>query len=162
MRTSSQSPLDLPASRIDLTAWLAIFSDRDYQACSPAHRAAGCFRENGTFGTINVESVGGHLLVHHYLAETFKPGRVVLRSMDTRVYVMHLLPARIEVDWIMEIEPGDNGSSTFRCTVEVRMPALLAFVASVGLLPIFLRAHVIGETPLFAEDIVRKIRDGRL
>ncbi|MBY0561015.1 hypothetical protein [Hyphomicrobium sp.] len=148
--------------RIDLTAWLQIFSDRDYQACSPAHRAAGYFRENGVFGTVNVENVGGHLLVHHYLADEFEPHRVVLRSRDTRVYVMHLLPAKIEVIWIMEVEPRESRSAAFRCTVVVRAPPLLNLVAKLGLLPVFLRWHVRRETPLFAADVVRKIGEGRL
>ena len=54
MKSSSQTVIGLPADRLDLRAWLAILSDRDYQACSPAHRAAGVFHENGVFGTMIV------------------------------------------------------------------------------------------------------------
>ena len=100
-----QTLIDLPAERIDLPAWLAILSDRDYQACSPDHRAAGIFHEDGVFGSVNVESVGGHLLVHHYLAEDASARRIVMRSRNTRVYVMHTVPATIEVIWTLEIEP---------------------------------------------------------
>jgi hypothetical protein len=162
MKSSSQTVINLPVDRIDLPAWLAKLSDRDYQACSPAHRAAGIFYENGVFGSINVENVGGHLLVHHYLAEDASAQRITMRSRNTRAYVLHIAPATIEVIWKLEVEPRDSGSSLFRCTVEANMPALLAFVATLALLPLFLRRHVQGETPQFAADLARKVAEGRL
>lgn len=162
MKSSSQTVIGLPADRIDLPAWLAILSDRDYQACSPAHRAAGVFHEDGVFGSINVESVGGHLLVHHYLSEGASARRIVMHSRNTRVYVMHTVPATIEVIWTLEIEPQDSKSSLFRCSVEVRLPALLTVLGTLTFLPAFLRWHVQGETPLFAADLARKVADGRL
>lgn len=162
MKASSETVVDLPVERIDLPAWLKILSDRDYQACSPGHRAAGTFYENGVFGSVNVESVGGHLLVHHYLAEDATPARIVMRSRDTRVYVMHTAPATIEVIWTVEVQQNDGGSALFRCTVEVRMPALLGILSTLALLPLFLRQHVRGETPLFAADLTRKVAAGRL
>ena len=93
MKASSETVIARPADRIDLVEWLTNLSDRDYQACSPGHRAAGVFRENGRLGSINVESVGGHLLVQHYLDENSRSDHVVMRSRNTRVYVMHLVPA---------------------------------------------------------------------
>jgi len=162
MRSSFQTELDLTADRIDLPAWLGILSDRDYQACSPDHIAAGTFYEDGIFGSVNVESVGGHLLVHHYLAEAASPRRIVMHSRNTRVYLLHTVPATIEVIWTLEVERKDSRSSLFRCTVEVRLPALLALLGRVTLLPHFLRRHVQGETPLFAADLARKVASGRL
>lgn len=162
MKTSCETPIDHPAERIDLMAWLANLSDREYQACSPGHRAAGAFRENGTLGTVNVESVGGHLLIHHYLAAKSEPNHVVMHSRNTRVYVMHLAPATIEVIWTLEVERKDGESALFRCTVETRMPLLLTLFATCGLLPLFLRRHVQGETLLFAKDIARKIAAGQI
>ena len=162
MKASSHSVINAPVDRIDLAAWLQIFSDRDYQACSPGHRAAGCFREKDQFGTINVENVGGHLLVHHYLADVFTAPRVVLWSRDTRVYLLHLWPATIDVCWIMDVQAGDGETTVFTCTVEVRTSPVLSALARLCLLPTFLRRHVVGETPLFAADIARKIREARL
>lgn len=162
MKASCETSIDHPAERIDLMGWLAELSDREYQACSPGHIAAGAFRENGTLGTVNVENVGGHLLVHHYLAATSAPNHVVMHSRNTRVYVMHLVPATVEVIWTLDAEHRDSKSALFRCTVEARMPALLTLLATLGLLPLFLRWHVQGETPLFAKDIARKIGGGAL
>ncbi len=98
MQASSEIVIKQPAERIDLARWVSTLSDGDYQACSPGHRAAGIFSEGGTFGSVNVENVGGHLLVQHYLAVFASPERVVMHSRNTRAYVMHLFPATIEGD----------------------------------------------------------------
>jgi hypothetical protein len=118
-------------------------------------------REDGKLGSINVESIGGHLLVHHYLAVTSESGHVVMHSKNTRVYVMHLVPATIEVIWTLKVEPRNSQTCDFHCTVDVRISRLLALVASLGLLQSFLRRHVQGETPLFAADITRKLSGAR-
>lgn len=98
MRATSQTELARPAEQIDLVEWLSGLSDRDYQACSRGHVGAGTFREDGVLGSINVENVGGHLLVQHYVATEAAPSRVVMHSKATRVYVCHLVPATIEVN----------------------------------------------------------------
>ncbi len=162
MKSSSQTVIDLPADRIDLPAWLATMSDRDYQACSRGHLAAGVYYEDGVLGSINVENVGGHLLVQHYLAEDPSAHRITMRSRNTRAYVLHTVPATIEVVWRLEVEPRDSASSLFRCTVEANIWAPLNLAATLVLLPLFLRWHVQEETPLFAADITRKIAAGRL
>ena len=85
-----------------------------------------------------------------------------MHSRNTRVYVMHLVPATIEVIWTLDAERRDSKSTLFRCTVEARIPMLLSALATVVLLPLFLRWHVQGETPLFAKDIAGKIAAGAL
>lgn len=162
MKTSSQVVINHPADRINLPLWISTLSDRDYQACSPGHHAAGTFTEGGTLGSVNVESVGGHLLIQHYLAVTTSPHHLVMRSTTTRVYLMHLVPATIEVIWTLDVEHGDSESAVFRCSVETRIPVLLSALATLAFLPLFLRWHVQGEAPLFARDIVRKIDTGAL
>ncbi len=157
MKTSYQTVIEHPADRIDLTQWLSNLSDRDYQACSHAHRAAGTFREDGVLGMVNVESVGGSLLVQHYLATKFTPNHVVMRSRATRVYVSHLFPATIEVIWTLDVEPRDGRSALLRCTVETRMPWLLTALSTLSLLPLFLQRHTHEETLGFAADMSRKI-----
>ncbi len=109
---------------------------------------------------MNVESVGGHLLIQHYLAVATARQRLVMHSTNSRVYLLHLVPATIEVIWTLEVEPRD-ASALFRCTVEARIPLLLSILATLALLPLFLRLHVAGETPLFAADIARKTRSAR-
>ena len=160
VKRSSQAVIDQPADRIDLAQWLSTMTDREYQACSRAHRAAGTFREGGTFGMVNLESVGGQLLVQHYIAKEAAADRVLMHSPETRVYVLHVVPATIEVIWTLEVEPRDAKSATFTCKVETRMPPLLGYVGFLGLLPLFLRRHVEEETGKFAADITRKVSAG--
>ena len=160
LTTSCEAVIGYPVDHIDLAGWLAHLSDRDYQACSPGHRAGGTFREGGTFGSINVESVGGHLLIQHYLAAKSAPRHLVMYSRNTRVYVLHLVPATIEVIWTLEVEPRTVASAVFRCSVEARIPPPLSIFAALALLPMFLRRHVQAETPLFARDIARKLGRG--
>lgn len=157
MTCSREVLIDHPVEQIDLPTWIENLSDRDYQACSPAHRAAGIFRQDGMLGSINVESIGGHLLVHHYLAVRAEPGHLLMRSANSRAYLLHLFPVTIEVDWMLEVERRDAAATVFRCTVDARIPLLLFMVARLGLLPFFFRRHVEGEAPLFARDIARKI-----
>jgi hypothetical protein len=70
---------------------------------------------------------------------------------------MHLVPVTIEVIWTLEAEPRGTNGALFRCTVETRMSPLLNVLATLALLPLFVRRHVQGEAPLFARDIARKI-----
>ena len=141
MKTSSQTLIDHPAQRVNLGRWISTMTDRDYQACSRAHHAAGTFRDGGTLGMVNVESVGGNLLVQHYRAAKLAPDQVVMHSTNTRVYVSHLVPATIEVIWTLEAKPRDAQSTLFTCSVETRMTPLLRLLSTATLLPLFLRRH---------------------
>jgi hypothetical protein len=103
------------------------------------------------------ESIGGHLLVQHYYAKKAGANHVLMHSTNSRAYIMHVVPATIEVIWTLEIEPRDSKSAEFACTVETRMPAPLDLVARLGLLSFFLSRHVKEETNKFAADIARKV-----
>lgn len=162
MKTSSQTVIDHPAHRVNLAQWISTMTDRDYQDCSRAHRAAGTFREGGTLGMVNVESVGGNLLVQHYRAAHLAADRVVMHSTNTRVYISHLAPATIEVIWTLEARPRDAQSTVFGCSVETRMTPLLRLLSTATLLPLFLRRHTQEETLGFAADISRKASKGLL
>jgi hypothetical protein len=81
---------------------------------------------------------------------------VVMHSKKSRVYVMHLFPAAVEVIWTLQLQRKDSQSCVLSCTVEAHMPIFLNIVATLGLLPLFLRWHVQEEAPLFARDMARK------
>jgi hypothetical protein len=157
IKASSQATINHPADRIDLAEWLSTLTDQDYQSCSRSHLAAGTYRDTGGWGMVNVESIGGHLMVQHYRAGPSLPHRVVMRSDKTRVYALHLVPVAVEVVWIQEIEPRDDRTATYRCTVEVRMSRILDLAVRLMLLPTFLRRHIAEETVLYARDIGAKV-----
>jgi hypothetical protein len=63
----------------------------------------------------------------------------------------------VGVVWIQEIEPGDDRTATYRCTVEVHMSPPLELACRLAFLPAFLRRHTEEETVLYARDIGRKV-----
>ena len=90
--TQQQAVIDAPIDQVDLEKWLFTLSDSEYQAAAHGHRAAGTFTEDGVRGTINVESIGGTLMVQHYHEVSAEPTRVEMLSKRTRAYVFHLIP----------------------------------------------------------------------
>ncbi len=156
MKTSHATELQIPMAEVDLEEWIFSLSDEDYQAASPQHRAAGVTRSNGARGTINVESIGGTLIVQHYREIAADARGFELLSERSRAYLFHLIPARAEVRWMMAAEPDPNGASLLRCTVELNLSPLLKVLSATIATPFFIRRHVRGETLGFARDIERK------
>ncbi|MEU4235766.1 hypothetical protein [Actinoplanes sp. NPDC026619] len=156
MKTSHCTPLHVPIQAVDLEEWIFSLSDEDYRAASPQHRAAGVTRSNGIRGTINVESIGGMLIIQHYREVTSGAQGFELLSERSRVYLFHVVPVPARVRWTMAVEPGRNGDSQLRCTVELTLSFFLRLLAATAATPFFIRRHVRNETPGFARDIERK------
>ncbi|GAA2575870.1 hypothetical protein GCM10010435_59900 [Winogradskya consettensis] len=156
MKTSQIAPLHVPHDRVDLEEWIFSLSDEDYRAASPQHRAAGVTCTNGVRGTVNVESIGGTLIIQHYREVTADAGGFELLSERSRAYLFHLFPARAEVRWTMAVEPGSSGASHLRCTVELTLSPLLNLLAATIATPFFVRRHVRNEIAGFARDIEAK------
>ena len=68
MKFNQQAVLNASVDEVDLEKWLFTLSDSEYQATARGHRGAGVFTEDGLRGSINVESIGGTLMVQHYHA----------------------------------------------------------------------------------------------
>ncbi len=157
MIATHEAVIDAPIEQVDLEKWLFTLSDEEYQAASKGHRGAGNFTtEAGARGSVNIETVGGTLMVQHYHEVSAEPSRVEMLSKRTRGLIMHLFPVHFQVRWTMTATPRNADSTTFRCTVETTMPTLLRLAASSIFASHFLRKHVEEETPLFAADIARK------
>lgn len=155
IKYAATTTIDAPVEQIDLEHWIYNLSDEDYQACAKGHQGAGVFTENGVRGTINVESVGGMLMIQHYLEVSADASKVDLLSKRSRAYVFHVLPVAVGVRWTMTATPLTGDTTTFSCTVEATIPAPLRFTTPI--VSYFLRKHVHEETQLFAADITRKI-----
>ncbi|MFH1441148.1 MAG: hypothetical protein ABIH18_03800 [Candidatus Omnitrophota bacterium] len=57
---TSQTTLNIPANRIDLSKWIFEMSDIDYQDCAEGHLGAGIsLSPTGKKTSINAEKVGG-------------------------------------------------------------------------------------------------------
>ncbi|WP_326559760.1 hypothetical protein [Micromonospora sp. NBC_01796] len=156
MKTSHITPLRVPRNEVDLEEWIFSLSDEDYRAASPQHRAAGFTRSGGVRGSINVESIGGTLIIQHYREVAADAGGFELLSERSRAYLFHVVPVRAEVRWTMTVESGGNGASQLRCTVELNLSPLLSLLSATIATPFFIRRHVRNETVGFARDIERK------
>lgn len=78
---------------------------------------------------VNVESVGGHLIIQHYREVHSQPSSVEMYSDASRVYLFHLVPVTATVRWRLALAATSPKASTFTCTVDVNLPPLLQSVA---------------------------------
>jgi hypothetical protein len=146
-----------PSDEIDLGDWIFGLSDKDYQACAKGHHGAGVYADEQGRGMVNVESVGGHLIVQHYREIHADRSSVEMYSTASRVYLFHLVPVAAAVRWRLGVAPNGPTASELSCTVDVTLPAVLQVVARLSFLGRFLRLHVEEEAPGFAADISRKL-----
>jgi hypothetical protein len=76
-----------PLDKVDVPKWCFSLAEADYQGCSPAHIAAGLTSSpEGKRMSINVEVIGGSLMVQHYVGTLGKRDHLILDSMSGRVH----------------------------------------------------------------------------
>jgi hypothetical protein len=109
VRSEQSATIHAPIGQVDIADWLLHLPDAEYQRCAPPdHIAAGStISDDGRPMSINVEQIGGSLMVQHYVAEIHQPHHcrmVSLSDLQT--------PAgwtKIQVIWdlsVAEIDPG--------------------------------------------------------
>jgi hypothetical protein len=81
--SSFNAIVNAPIEKINLPEWVFNLSESEYQACSPAHIAAAkTIGADGRRMSINVEIIGGALMVQHYQEELSEPDHLVLASFS--------------------------------------------------------------------------------
>ena len=158
IRHTARVALHEPTDQLDLETWLFELSDADYRACARGHRGAGVFTDERGRGMINVESIGGNLIVQHYRSVCAGRDRVEMYSPASRVYLFHLIPVAAAVRWTLEVTPRGATAAEFACTVRVDLPRVVAALARFSFLGHFLARHVVEEARGFAGDITAKRR----
>ena len=155
--------INAPIDRIDIPQWCFNLAEREYQSCSPAHVSAGVTTaEDGQRMSINVEVIGGSLMVQHYVETLSRKDHLVLDS-ESDVFTPTGRTS-IHVAWELSVKELDNGRCEF--TNRVRSYAteeMMNFLARQGIPFDQFRAqrqpasiaHNKGETPLFAASIER-------
>jgi hypothetical protein len=109
-------------------------------------------------GSINVESIGGNLIIQHYRAVRTDPSDVEKYSAASTVYLLHLIPVAASVRWLLTVTSTTASASEFTCTVEVQLHPRLRAMGRLMALGTVLKRHVDEETGGFAADITRKCR----
>lgn len=163
VNSSFTATINAPIDRIDLPEWCFSLSEKEYQGCSPAHITAGfTTAPDGRRMSINVEIIGGSLMVQHYVETLGNKDHLVLESISDI-----LTPTgrtTIQVLWEMSVKAIDGGRCEF--TNHVRTTAtddFKSFLDRQGIPFDVFRAqrqpmsiaHNRGETPLFAASIER-------
>jgi hypothetical protein len=161
--SSFTSTINAPATKVDLPAWAFALPDAEYQGCSPAHVAAGfTTAPDGTRMSINVEVIGGSLMVQHYVEKRGEPNHLVLESISD-VFTPNGR-TKIRVVWELSVKPIDDERCEFTNHVmSFATEEMLALLDKQGIpFDVFRTqrqpmsiAHNAGETPLFAASIER-------
>ncbi len=155
--------INAPIERIDIPRWCFTLPEKEYQSCSPAHIAAGfTTAPDGTRMSINVETIGGSLMVQHYVETLGEKDHLILDS-DSDVF-SPTGRITIHVTWELSVKAIDAGRCEFTNRVQsFATEEMMAFLDRQGIpFEVFRTqrqpmsiAHNKGETPLFAASIER-------
>jgi hypothetical protein len=163
VESSYTARIDAPIEKIDLPAWCFAMPESEYQACSPAHCSAGSTTApDGRRMSINVEILGGSLMVQHYVEEIAQPNH--LRLVSNSDLFTPSGRTKVGVIWDLTVRKIDGATCELINTVHSSAtPELLDFLGRQGIpwdvfrtgrKPIS-EAHNQQETPLFAKSIER-------
>jgi hypothetical protein len=163
VESSFSATINAPIEKVDIPSWCFTLSESEYQACSPAHCSAGATTApDGRRMSINVEIIGGSLMVQHYVEEIAEPDH--LRLVSHSDVFTPTGRTKIDVTWDLRVTRIDDTTCEFTNTVHSSAPPeMLDFLGKQGIpLDVFRvtrrpmsEAHNRQETPLFAKSIER-------
>src|SRR5215475_4588353 len=113
VESEKTATIDAPVERVDIADWLLHLPDAEYQRCAPPdHIAAGTTTtDDGRPMSINVEVIGGTLMVQHYVADVHEPHHCRMVSLsDVQT------PAgwtKIQVIWDLSVTALDSASCRY-------------------------------------------------
>ena len=163
VESSFSAVIHAPIEKVDIPDWCFSLPDSEYQACSPAHCGAGATTTtDGRRVSINVENIGGSMIVQHYVEEIGDADH--LRLVSHSDLFTPSGRTKIDVVWDLSVTKIDEQTCEFTNTVHSSAPPeMLDFLGKQGIpLDVFRagrrpisEAHNRQETPLFAESIQR-------
>ena len=85
VESSFSATINAPIEHVDISSGCFSLPESEYQSCSPAHCSAGATTtDDGRRMSINVEILGGSLMVQHYVEEIGQPDHLRLVSTSDR------------------------------------------------------------------------------
>ncbi|QOY86575.1 hypothetical protein [Paludibaculum fermentans] len=163
VQSSFSATIHAPIEKIDIPTWCFTLPESEYQACSPAHCSAGATTApDGRRMSINVEILGGSMMVQHYVEEVGQPDH--LRLVSNSDVFTPTGRTKVGVIWDLAVRKIDDKTCEFTNTVHSSVtPELAEFLGQQGIpLEVFRagrrpisEAHNQQETPLFAKSIER-------
>ena len=163
VESSFSTRINAPFEKVDIPSWCFTLPEAEYQSCSPAHCSAGATTApDGRRMSINVEILGGSLVVQHYVEEIGQADH--LRLVSKSDVFTPSGRTQIGVIWDLSVRKIDDKTCEFTNTVHSSAtPELMDFLGKQGIpwevfqasrKPIS-EAHNRQETPLFAKSIER-------
>jgi len=163
VESSFSAVINAPVAKVDIPAWCFSLPESEYQWCSPAHySAAVTTASDGQRISLNVEVIGGSLMVQHYLEEISEPAHLRLVS-ESDVFTPNG-PTKLGITWDLRVAGLDATSCAFTNTVRsAATPELIELLTKQGIpVDVFASArkpnsvaHNRQETPMFAKSIER-------
>jgi hypothetical protein len=163
VQSSFLATINAPIETFDIPTWCFTLPESEYQSCSPAHDSAGSTTApDGRRMSINVEVLGGSMIVQHYVEEIGQKDH--LRLVSTSHVFTPAGPTKIGVIWDLAVRTIDDKTCEFINTLQsCATPELMDFLAQQGIpLEVFRgarkpisEAHNRQETPMFAKSIER-------
>ena len=113
VKSAQTATIHAPIDTIDIADWLLNLPDAEYQRCAPPdHIAAGSTTtDDGRPMSINVEEIGGSLLVQHYVADVHQPHHCRMVSL-TDVQTP-LGWTKIQVIWDLSVKAIGPGACEY-------------------------------------------------
>ena len=163
VKSSFSATIHAPMEKRDIPSWCFTLPESEYQSASPAHNACGATTTpDGRRMSINVEILGGSLMVQHYVEEIGEPDH--LRLVSHSDLFTPTGRTKVGVIWDLRVRKIDDQTCEFTNTVHsFATPELLDFLGKQGMpwevfqaarKPIS-EAHNRQETPGFAKSIER-------
>jgi hypothetical protein len=145
--------------RVDLARWLRGLTGEEYVGFTPrsgAHKSHNAVETEGEFVVESVESIGGTLVRHRYVAEVLEPHHTRCVSPDSRGKFLSRIPVRFRTTWELWLRANAAGEDTSqldaRITVEYRS-RLWLLLSALSATPLWLWLHNREETPRMAASI---------
>jgi hypothetical protein len=161
--SSFSALINAPIVKINIPEWAFNLPEKEYQGCSPAHvSAATTIGNDGRRMSINVEVIGGSLMVQHYQEEVSEPHHLVLTSFSdvftpTGRVVLHVsweLYVKAISDTQCELTNHVTSHATEDMMQSLERQGIPFEVFKAQREPNSIY-HIRTETPLFAESIER-------
>jgi hypothetical protein len=165
VRSEETATIHAPIDNINIADWLLNLPDAEYQRCAPPdHLAAGSTTtDDGRPMSINVEVVGGILVVQHYVAEVHEAHRCHMVSLSDVQTPAGWTTA--QVIWDLNVTAlGAQACKFTNLVITYPTRGFLDGLAAAGqtfeeaaaCLQAAVTEHNRRETPLFATSIERK------
>jgi hypothetical protein len=133
VKSSVSAIIAAPVEKVDIPSWCFTLPGSEYQSCSPAPCSAGATAApDGRRMWINVEILGGSLMVQHYIEEIGQPDH--LRLVSNSDGFTPTGRTKLGVIWDLSVKKIDEQTCEFTNLVHsAATPELLDFLGKKGI-----------------------------